>query len=46
MKVDGKHMRPIWLSQDLKVVKVIDQRLLPHRFVVADLKRNEPWGHI
>ncbi len=38
MKVDGKHIRPIWLSQDLKVVKVIDQRLLPHRFVVADLK--------
>ncbi len=37
MKVNGKHIRPIWLSQDLKVVKVIDQRLLPHRFVVVDL---------
>jgi methylthioribose-1-phosphate isomerase len=38
MKVDGKDIRPIWLDKDLKTVKVIDQRLLPHEFVVADLK--------
>lgn len=38
MNVDGKTMRPIWLDQDQKTVKVIDQRLLPHKFVVADLK--------
>jgi len=37
-KISNKNMRPIWLSQDLKVIKVIDQRLLPHRFVVAELK--------
>ncbi|MCP4692504.1 MAG: S-methyl-5-thioribose-1-phosphate isomerase [Desulfobacterales bacterium] len=35
MKVDGKDVRPIWSEAD--VVKVIDQRLLPHEFVVLDL---------
>ena len=38
MKVDDKNLRPIWLDTDLKVVKVIDQRRLPHEFVIADLK--------
>jgi len=38
MKVDGENIRPIWLEKDSKVVKVIDQRLLPHKFVVVDLK--------
>jgi len=38
MKVDDKNLRPIWLDPDLKVVKVIDQRRLPHEFVIADLK--------
>ena len=38
MKVDGKDMRPIWLDEDLKTVKVIDQRVLPHKFVISDLK--------
>ncbi len=37
MKVDGKDIRPIWLDEDLKTVKVIDQRRLPHEFIVADL---------
>ncbi len=37
MKVDGKEIRPIWLAPDLKTVKVIDQRRLPHAFVIADL---------
>ncbi len=38
MKVDGKDIRPIWLnSEDETIVNVIDQRLLPHEFVVADL---------
>ena len=31
-------MRPIWLDAKENVVKVIDQRHLPHEFVVADLK--------
>lgn len=38
MKVDGKDMRPIWLDEDQKTVKIIDQRLLPHKFVIADLE--------
>ena len=39
MRIDSKEIRPIWLDKNLKVVKVIDQRLLPHEFVIADLKR-------
>jgi methylthioribose-1-phosphate isomerase len=31
-------MRTIWLGDDLKTVRVIDQRLLPHQLVVSDLK--------
>ena len=38
MKVDGKNIRPIWLDRDLNVVKIIDQRRLPHEFVITDLK--------
>ena len=38
MNVDGKNMRTIWLDDDLKTVKVIDQRVLPHQFVISDLK--------
>ncbi|MFO7972837.1 MAG: S-methyl-5-thioribose-1-phosphate isomerase [Desulfobacterales bacterium] len=38
MKIDGKDLRPIWLDSDLNVVKIIDQRHLPHEFVTADLK--------
>jgi len=38
MKVDGKDIRPIWFDKDLKTVQVIDQRMLPHEFVVADLR--------
>jgi methylthioribose-1-phosphate isomerase len=38
MIIDGKTLRPVWLDVDLKTVKIIDQRHLPHEFVVADLK--------
>jgi len=38
MKVDGKEMRPIWLDNDLKTVKIIDQRQLPHRLIISDLR--------
>ena len=34
LKVDGKEIRPIWLDADLKTVKIIDQRLLPHEFII------------
>ena len=39
MRVDGRQIRPIWLDQDQTTVKVIDQRQLPHQFVVADLNQ-------
>jgi methylthioribose-1-phosphate isomerase len=39
MKVRGKHYRTIWLSEDDdNVVQIIDQRQLPHKFVIEDLK--------
>jgi methylthioribose-1-phosphate isomerase len=38
MKVDGKEIRTIWMAEDLNTVKIIDQRKLPHEFVVVDLK--------
>jgi len=39
MKIDGKDIRPIWVDKNLNmIVKVIDQRMLPHEFVIADLK--------
>jgi methylthioribose-1-phosphate isomerase len=37
MKVDGKHIRSIWLEPDGWTVSAIDQRRLPHDFVVAKL---------
>jgi len=35
--VDGKDVRPIWLHEDQVTVQVIDQRRLPHEFVVFDI---------
>ena len=37
MKVDGRHFRSIWLEPDGWSVGAIDQRRLPHEFVVARL---------
>ena len=37
MLVDGKHFRTIWLDEDGFTVKIIDQRVLPHRFVIEDV---------
>jgi methylthioribose-1-phosphate isomerase len=37
MRVDGKHYRSIWLEPDGWTVGAIDQRKLPHEFVVAQL---------
>jgi methylthioribose-1-phosphate isomerase len=37
MKVDGRHFRSIWVEADGVSVRAIDQRLLPHEFVVADI---------
>jgi len=38
MKIDTETLRPIWLADDLKTVKIIDQRRLPHEFITVDLK--------
>lgn len=39
MKVDGKHYRTIWVKEgDNRVVQIIDQRNLPHKFIIEDLK--------
>jgi methylthioribose-1-phosphate isomerase len=38
MKVDGRHFRSIWLEGDGWSVGAIDQRRLPHEFVVARLE--------
>ncbi len=37
MKVDGQHFRTIWLEPDGWSVGAIDQRKLPHQFVVVRL---------
>ena len=41
MKVDGRHFRSIWLEPDGWSVGAIDQRRLPHEFVVARLTNVE-----
>ena len=38
MNVDGKHYRTIWMKKDdPSVIRIIDQRHLPHQFVVEDV---------
>ncbi len=38
MNVNGKHYRTIWVKEDdERVVQIIDQRWLPHKFVIKDL---------
>lgn len=38
MNVNGKPYRTIWLKEDdVKIVQIIDQRHLPHKFVIEDL---------
>lgn len=38
MKVNGKHFRTIWIKNDNEqTVQIIDQRRLPHEFVIEDI---------
>jgi methylthioribose-1-phosphate isomerase len=38
VKVSGQHFRTIWLKPaDERVVQLIDQRFLPHRFVIEEI---------
>ena len=42
MKVGGEHFRTIWLKPgNERVVQLIDQRSLPHRFVIEEVKTVE-----
>ncbi len=42
MKVKNSHYRTIWPDPaDNTIIKIIDQRLLPHRFVIEELKTVE-----
>jgi methylthioribose-1-phosphate isomerase len=41
MKVDGRHFRSIWLEPDGWSVGAIDQRRLPHEFVIARIETAE-----
>jgi methylthioribose-1-phosphate isomerase len=42
MKVDGKHFRTIWLKwDDQSMVQLIDQRFLPHDFVIEEIRTVE-----
>ena len=42
VKVGGKHFRTIWRKpDDERVVQLIDQRFLPHEFVVEDVRTVE-----
>jgi methylthioribose-1-phosphate isomerase len=42
VKVGGKHLRTIWLKpDDQSVVQLIDQRFLPHDFVIEEVRTVE-----
>ncbi len=42
MKVGGKYFRTIWLKpEDERVVQLIDQRFLPHRLVIEEVRTVE-----
>jgi methylthioribose-1-phosphate isomerase len=42
MNVNGKHYRTIWVSpKDEKVIQIIDQRQLPHKFKIENLKNSD-----
>jgi methylthioribose-1-phosphate isomerase len=44
MKVNGKHYRTIWVK-DKHTVQIIDQRFLPHRFVIENLRTVSDFAH-
>src|SRR4051794_21316024 len=42
MNVGGRHFTTIWLKpEDERVVQIIDQRFLPHRFVIEDIRTTD-----
>ena len=46
MNVDGKHYRTLWVKEDdPAVVQIIDQRHLPHEFIIEDLTTVDEVAH-
>jgi len=44
MKIKGQHYRTIWVKEDEpEVIQIIDQRLLPFKFEIVDLKIPEDY---
>lgn len=41
MLVGKEHFRTIWLDSESGVVKIIDQRWLPHQFIIEDIRSVE-----
>jgi methylthioribose-1-phosphate isomerase len=41
VKVGSRHFRTIWVTPDEGVVHLIDQRFLPHRFVIEEIRTVE-----
>lgn len=38
MNINGKHYRTVWLNEnDAHVVSIIDQRMLPHKFIIEEM---------
>lgn len=37
MLVSGQHFRTIWLQEPFPIINIIDQRFLPHQFVIEEL---------
>ena len=45
MKIQGKAYQTIWLKEeDAAVVQIIDQRALPHQFIIEDITSCEAMG--
>ena len=41
MKIQGKEYRTIWFDEENKLVKIIDQTKLPHKFIIKNLKTSK-----
>lgn len=44
MKVDGTHYRSLWYHHEKDVLQIIDQRWLPHKFVIQDVSTLEDFA--
>ena len=46
MKVKGKHYRAVWVHpENNEIIQIIDQRHLPHKFVIEDLRTVDDFYH-